>query len=144
MTCAFCTLSELKQRQVAENDLAWAFLGNMPIVPGHTLISPKRCLPRYEDMSEHEMRAVEALRVQVCDALRAVFDAEGFNFAWNDGEGCGQSVPHFHLHIVPRKPGDAGIYSYEPRDFLYRPGERATTPEQELRDVAVLLAEHMA
>jgi len=37
---------------------------------------------------------------------------------------------------VPRKKGDTGIYTYEPRDFLYRPGERPTTPEEELWAVA--------
>jgi diadenosine tetraphosphate (Ap4A) HIT family hydrolase len=49
---------------------------------------------------------------------------------------AGQSVPHFHLHIVPRKQGDEGITEYEPRKFLYRPGSRETTPEEELRAVA--------
>jgi len=139
MHCAFCELPEIRERQVAENDLAWAFLGNMPITPGHTLVAPKRCLPCAEDMTPDEREAVEALRMQVCTALRGVFGAEGFNFAWNDGKDCGQSVLHFHLHIVPRKKGDTGIYTYEPREFLYRPGERVTTPEAELVEVAELL-----
>jgi diadenosine tetraphosphate (Ap4A) HIT family hydrolase len=40
------------------------------------------------------------------------------------------------LHIVPRKEGDDGISEYEPRKFLYRPGERETSPEEELIEVA--------
>jgi len=139
MKCAFCELPEIKERQVAESECAWAFLGNMPITPGHTLVCPKRCLPRYEDLSLEEKEEVELLRQKVCTALRKAVGAEGFNFAWNDGEGCGQSEPHYHLHIIPRTKNDAGIYEYEPRQFLYRPGTRATTPEQELQDVAKLV-----
>jgi histidine triad (HIT) family protein len=143
MTCAFCELPEVHERTVAQNDLAWAFLGNMPITPGHTLVAPKRCVPCAEDMTAQEREAVEALRIRVCTALRSVFGAEGFNFAWNEGRDCGQSVPHFHLHIVPRKRGDAGIYTYEPREFLYRPGERATPPEEELRAIASRMREQI-
>ena len=57
---------------------------------------------------------------------------EGFNFAWNEGSVAGQTVPHFHLHIVPRKKRDAGITEYEPRVFLYRPGSRADSQHEEL------------
>ena len=52
---------------------------------------------------------------------------------------AGQTVPHFHLHILPRKKGDTGITQYEPRIFLYRPGTRATLPQEELASLASLL-----
>ena len=53
----------------------------------------------------------------------------------NEGISAGQDVPHVHLHMVPRKKGDAGIYEYEPRKFLYRPGSREKTPEDELKKI---------
>lgn len=143
MKCVYCELPEIKERTVVSNDLAWAFLTNIPIVPGHTLVAPKRCVAKYEDLTEEEKKDIENLRVQVCAALRKTFGAEGFNFAWNDGKNCGQAVPHFHLHIVPRKTGDTGIYEYEPRKFLYRPGERETTPEEELRSVAKIITKEL-
>lgn len=136
MHCPYCTSSEIQERKIAENDLAFAFLGNMPIVIGHTLVIPKRHVAKYEQLTEEEMRAIEDLRVKILDALSKTFGSGGFNFAWNDGKVAGQSVPHFHLHIVPRKEGDAGIYEYEPRTFLYRPGQREETPEAELKEVA--------
>ena len=139
MTCAFCKDTSLQEREITSNDLARAFLGNIPIVPGHTLVVPKRCVSKYKDLTLEEKAAIEELRVLVCSALRKTFDAEGFNFAWNEGEGCGQSVPHFHLHIVPRKKGDVGVYNYEPREFLYRPGTRTENPEAELREVATII-----
>ncbi len=139
--CAYCTNQDVKARLVSENDLAWSFPGNMPITPGHMLVVPKRCVARYEDLTSEEKSAVEELRVRLVVVLKKLFGADGFNFAWNDGKIAGQSVPHFHLHIVPRKTGDTGIYEYEPRKFLYRPGERETSPEQELLEVSRLIRE---
>jgi len=135
MRCVYCELPEVKERQIVENDLAWAFPTNIPITPGHTLVVPKRCVAAYEDLIKEEKVAVEDLRVKIVAALRKLSWAEGFNFAWNDGESAGQAVPHFHLHIVPRKVGDEGIYEYDPRKFLYRPGSREKTPESELAAV---------
>ncbi len=120
---------------IVENTLAWVFPTNIPITHGHVLIVPKRCVARYEDLTTEEKAAIEDLRVRTTMAVKKAFGAEGFNFAWNDGKLAGQSVPHFHLHVVPRTTGDAGIYGYEPRVFLYRPGERPTSPEQELNSV---------
>ncbi len=141
--CVFCTLPEIKKRQIVENDLAWAVPGNMPITVGHTLVVPKRCVAKYEDLNQEEKEAIEELRVKVINSLRKTFGAQGFNFAWNDEKLAGQSVPHFHLHIVPRKEGDAGIYQYEPRNFLYRSGDRESSPEQELKEVAKLIAKNI-
>jgi histidine triad (HIT) family protein len=133
MNCVYCTLPEIKERQIVENDLAWAFLTNIPITPGHTLIAPKRCVARYEDLSSEEKMSIEELRMKIVTALTKLYGAEGFNIAWNVNKIAGQSVPHFHMHIVPRKEGDEGIYEYEPRKFLYRPGSREVTREAELK-----------
>jgi diadenosine tetraphosphate (Ap4A) HIT family hydrolase len=143
MKCAFCEIPEIKERQIAENEFACAFPTKMPITIGHTLISPQRCVSKYEDLTKEEKEAVDDLRMKICNSLKKTFEAEGFNFAWNEGEDCGQSVPHFHLHIVPRKKGDAGIYNYEPRGFLYRPGERAVSQEEELVEVAKLIQDNL-
>lgn len=132
----FTALPEIKDRTVAENKTAWAFLTNIPITPGHTLISPKRVVETMEALTEEELLDIFALATFVKQALRKTFGAEGFNCAWNEGEGYGQSVPHFHLHIVPRTPGDEGITEYEPRKFLYRPGSREASPEAELSAIA--------
>lgn len=143
MSCPYCTLPEIQDRKIVENELAFAFLGNMPIVPGHTLVVPKRHVAKYEKLTEEEMRAIEDLRVKMLGALSKTFESVGFNFAWNDEKIAGQSVPHFHLHILPRKEGDAGIYEYEPRKFLYRPGERKESPEAELKEVSELIAKNI-
>ncbi len=136
MDCVYCTLPEIKTRTVKNNGLAWAFLTNIPIAPGHTLVAPVRHVQKFEELTADEKTAIFALMTEVKAALEDLFGAEGFHHVWNEEKIAGQSIPHFHLHIVPRKTGDEGITEYEPRKFLYRPGSRETTPEAELQDIS--------
>lgn len=115
----------------------------MPIVSGHSLICPIRAVESSDELTLEEWKAILKLKQQVCQALKNTFNAEGFNFAWNMGEIAGQTVPHFHLHVVPRKTGDSGILQYEPRIFLYRPGSRAVSPLEELEQTAALIRNHL-
>ncbi len=128
--------ANINDRMVAENEYAFAFLNKMPIVPGHILICPKRSVVFSHDLIDDELRDVFLLKTTVCKILQEVLNVEGFNFAWNEGAVAGQTVPHFHLHIVPRKKDDNGIIEYEPRVFLYRPGSRADSPHEELVSLA--------
>ncbi len=137
--CVYCTNPEIQNRKIIENELAFVFPTNIPIVPGHVLIAPKRCVAKYEDLNLKEKEAIEELRVKTIRALEKAFNAEGFNYAWNENGVAGQSIPHFHLHVLPRKAGDEGITEYEPRKFLYRPGSRENSPEKELIEVAELI-----
>lgn len=129
----------IQERMLARNSLAFSFLTHMPIVPGHSLICPIRAVKTSEELSDDEWRAILQLKQHVCRALKKALGAEGFNFAWNSGEMAGQTVPHFHLHVVPRKTGDTGILDYEPRVFLYRPGSRAISPLEELSQLSELI-----
>ena len=133
----------IKERILVRNHLAFSFLTHMPIVPGHSLICPIRVIESCEKLTLEEWQAILELRHQVCHALKKTFEAEGFNFAWNMGEHAGQTVSHFHLHVVPRKSGDSGILQYEPRVFLYRPGSRAISPSEELLQTAELIRNNL-
>ena len=134
---------EIKNRLIVENKLAFAFPTRTPIVPGHTLICPKRPVSKVDDLADDELRAIFDLQKRLKKPMIEVFNAEGFNYAWNEGKDAGQSVPHFHLHILPRKKSDTGIFEYEPRKFLYRPGERETSPKEELSKIAELIRENI-
>lgn len=136
---SFVNDPSIPDRMIAENKLALAFLNKMPIVPGHILICPKRVVAKSEELTTEEWRDIIQLKELICSLLKDQLQAEGFNFAWNEGELAGQSVPHFHLHILPRKEGDTGITQYEPRAFLYRPGTRSISPEEELASLAKIL-----
>lgn len=139
MSCPYCELPAIKERMITNNDLAWAFPTNIPIVPGHVLIAPIRCAATFDELTQEEIAAIFDLREKLKTALVKAFGATGFNYAWNEGKLAGQSVPHFHLHMLPRKEGDTGITEYEPRKFLYRPGNREDGPEEELKAVSDLI-----
>jgi diadenosine tetraphosphate (Ap4A) HIT family hydrolase len=137
--CPFCRSSDTQGRLIYQDSLVKAFPTNIPIVPGHTIICPVRHIGRVEELTKREWLALKNLIIRIKKSLEKNFSAEGFNFAWNEGEAGGQTVNHLHIHIVPRRPGDKGIYKYEPRKFLYRPGARPEFPAKELRAVAKLI-----
>lgn len=136
MHCVYCELPEIHQRTILRNDLAWAFPTNIPIVLGHVLIAPIRCVEDYAALTKEEYFAIRDIIFSLRKALQKAFHAEGFNYAWNEGEVAGQNVPHFHLHMLPRKKGDTGV---DPRQYFYRPGSRETTPEAKLQQVASII-----
>jgi len=141
--CPFCTDPGVQERLIVKNAFAKAFPTNIPIVPGHVLIVPIRHVALFEEMTPEEQDAIFALRNLLRPALQTTFGAEGFHYAWNEGEAAGQSIAHFHLHMIPRKKGDEGITEYEPRKFLYRPGSREKTPEAELAKIASLITNNI-
>ena len=135
MHCPFCEIKEIRAREIIGDGLAWAFPTNIPIVPGHTLISPRRCIATFEGTTSEERLAVFRLADAIMLALKKAYMAEGFNVVWNQGTLAGQTVPHFHLHIIPRKEGDTGLLGYDPRSMLYRTDEHEPTPEAELLQI---------
>lgn len=141
--CVYCTLPEIKNREIIKNDLAWAFPTNIPITPGHTLVSPIRCAKTLSDLTKEERLAILDLADKIIFALKKTYGAEGFNCVWNQEKLAGQSVPHFHLHIIPRKENDTGLLGYDPRSMLYRTGDREPTSEQELLKIRDLIKENL-
>jgi len=138
MNCTFCDKENksIRDRIIFEDNLVIAFPTNIPIVPGHILVCPSHHVSKIDQLSEKELKAIVNLIIQLKEGLKKAFLVEGFNIAWNEGEIAGQAVDHLHIHIVPRKAGDEGIYGYDPRKFLYRPGSREISPEQELKEIA--------
>ena len=130
--CVYCSLPVIKAREILGSALAWAFPTNIPITPGHTLIAPRRCVRTLAELTREERLEILEMGDKIMNALRKTLGAEGFNCVWNEGKLAGQSVPHFHLHIIPRKEGDTGLLGYDPRSMLYRTGDREPTAEEEL------------
>jgi bis(5'-adenosyl)-triphosphatase len=77
-----------------------------PLLPGHVLVSPRRIVPRFNDLSAAEVQDLFLTVQRVSRMVERVFDASSLNIAIQDGADAGQSVPHVHAHIIPRKKDD--------------------------------------
>lgn len=77
-----------------------------PIVPGHVLLISKRCVPRLRDLAPEEISDLFISATTVGSALEAHYGAGALNVAVQDGAASGQTVPHVHVHLLPRRQGD--------------------------------------
>ena len=139
MTCPFCDDIKRQPIIIYKDDLVISFRTNIPIVTGHVLVCPARHVEKIDQLSEGEFRAIKDFIIKLKTSLAKSLGAEGFNIAWNEGKMAGQAIDHLHIHVVPRKIGDTGIYEYDPRKFLYRPGSRKESPKEELQEIAELI-----
>ena len=98
----------------ATSPLSFAFVNLKPIVPGHVLVSPKAVVPRFTDLSSAQVADLWALAQRVGSVLEAHYKVDSLTMAIQDGPHAGQSVPHVHVHILPRVKGD-----FEPNDKVY-------------------------
>jgi diadenosine tetraphosphate (Ap4A) HIT family hydrolase len=102
--CPFCTLPP--DRIVDQNDLALVIRDGFPVSPGHTLVIPKRHAGSFFDMSEEEVQSMMALLKAAKITLDKEFRPDSYNVGINDGPQAGQTVPHVHMHLIPRYQGD--------------------------------------
>jgi len=100
--CPFCGKPEI----VIENELAFAHYDSYPVSAGHCLIIPHRHVAEYFQATAEEKASIWAL----VDEMKIIIDREykpdAYNIGVNIGETAGQSVPHIHIHLIPRYKGD--------------------------------------
>ena len=124
--CPFCKLSGIEL--LLEHEHAFAFFDAFPVTEGHVLIVPKRHVATWFEATREEQHAL----LDLVDQAKALLDAEhhpdGYNLGINVGEAAGQTVPHLHLHLIPRRTGDVddprgGVRFVIPEEGNYkRPG----------------------
>lgn len=104
--CKFCRIisGELPADMVMENECCVAFLDYRPLFPGHCLLVPKAHVSNLLEMPDDLVQPIFASVRLLCRAVEAAMAAEGTFVAINNK--VSQSVPHLHVHIVPRKKGD--------------------------------------
>ena len=83
-----------------------ALVNLKPLLPGHVLVCPRRVTPRLSDLTSDEVSDLFLTVQRVSRMVERVYNASGLNIAMQDGVDAGQSVPHVHTHIVPRKKAD--------------------------------------
>ncbi len=102
---AYCPLCD-EQIIPIENDLAYAVFDTNPASPGHCLIVPKRHVAEYFDATDAEKLAIWSLVDQMKVLIDTKHNPDAYNVGINIGVAAGQSVPHIHVHVIPRYKGD--------------------------------------
>ena len=93
-------------RVIMESPNCLAFYDRYPLSDGHALVIPHGPVVSLFELDEKLQAELWDLVRLVRDVLDAKFHADGFNIGLNDGEAAGQTVPHAHVHIIPRYDGD--------------------------------------
>lgn len=107
MDCVFCRLiADDTAQWVAREEAACAFTPLNPLAPGHTLVVPTRHYEGVFDTPPEVLSASMLLVQRVAAAMRTALDASGVNILSASGPGSEQSVPHLHVHVVPRWADD--------------------------------------
>ncbi|KAH8103547.1 HIT-like protein [Cristinia sonorae] len=81
----------------------FAIVNLKPILPGHILVSPRRVVPRLADLEPGELADLMHSVQHVGKVIETAYKAEGLTIACQDGPAAGQTVPHVHFHLLPRK-----------------------------------------
>jgi diadenosine tetraphosphate (Ap4A) HIT family hydrolase len=100
--CIFCG----KPDMVIENELAFAHYDSYPVNPGHCLIILRRHVAEYFQATTEEKAAIWALVDEMKIILDKEYKPDGYNVGVNIGKMAGQSIPHVHIHMIPRYEGD--------------------------------------
>lgn len=139
--CIFCRIiqGQVHCYRVFEDEHTIAFLDNNPLFPGHVLVSPKL---HFVTLSDLPPTAVGPLfdKVQVlAKAVESALEADGTFVAINNR--IGQTVPHLHVHVVPRRRGDGLKGFFWPRKDYQDDRARRSVCDAIESEVAKLLSE---
>ncbi len=104
-SCPFCGIGRTRY-QFAESTNFVALYNIAPILPGHSLVIPKRHAASLFDLSPAEERDFMPFANLVTRILLEAFGARGFNWTIQERAEAGQTVEHLHLHVIPRRPFD--------------------------------------
>lgn len=97
-----------------QSPLSLGIVNLKPLVPGHVLVIPKRVIARFNDLTTDEVTDLFLSVQRITRVLEREYRAGALTIACQDGPLAGQSVPHTHVHIMPRHPGD-----FKPLDAIY-------------------------
>jgi bis(5'-adenosyl)-triphosphatase len=111
-----------------QTPLSFAFTNIKPIVPGHVLVSSVRVVPRFEDLTKDEVADLFQCVHAIAPKLQAQFNATSLTIAIQDGKDAGQTVPHVHVHMLPRKSND-----FNQNDEIYAKLEEHDKDQEKFR-----------
>jgi diadenosine tetraphosphate (Ap4A) HIT family hydrolase len=101
VNCPFCE-EAAAENHLAETSLSFAFPDRYPVAPGHLLVAPLRHEADFRNLTSEE----QADALMLAARLASESQSEGVNVGINIGEPAGQTIPHVHIHVIPRVRGD--------------------------------------
>jgi histidine triad (HIT) family protein len=120
--CVFCKIrdGEIPSMRVYEDELTLAIMDINPLNSGHCLVIVKNHAPTVWDADEADLKAAIATARKVAVGLKTAVKPDGLNMLQANGPAAFQSVPHYHLHLIPRWHNDGKGF-----DWPLVPGDRA-------------------
>ena len=114
--CIFCKLANgvIPTNSLYEDDVVKVIFDAGPASSGHVLILPKEHFDNVYALDDDTAAHVFQVAVKVAKALKEGLNLEGLNIVQNNGEIAGQTVFHFHMHIIPRYKGDTVNVGWKP------------------------------
>ena len=133
--CAFCSnIAGLNPFVVVEETAdTFAFLPARQHGTGHVLVIPRRHAATIVDLDAEEAVAIMRQVHRMATAVARAYDPAGLNVFQNNGVTAGQSVPHYHVHIVPSYPGDPPGRIFRNEDFERRPHDELMRIAERIR-----------
>lgn len=127
--CLFCKIAkgEIQSHGVFEDDVSFAFLDNKPLFPGHCLLVPKQHISTLQDLPPGILGPLLGNVKLLSTAIEQAMKAEGSFIGINNR--VSQSIPHMHIHVVPRNRGDGLKGFFWPRGKY--PDEKSTLETRE-------------
>ena len=106
--CIFCKIikGELEAKKVHENESVLAFIPKEQVNKGHILVIPKEHFESIFDISKESLVKVIEVSQELSQKCKTELGATGVNILHASGKDAQQSVPHFHIHVVPRYSND--------------------------------------
>ncbi len=106
--CIFCKLAngDIPTNVIYEDDMFTVILDASPATRGHALILPKNHAANIYELPDETASKVFVLAKKLATHMTEVLGCDGFNVVQNNGEVAGQTVFHFHMHLIPRYTGD--------------------------------------
>ena len=125
-SCLFCEFATDRENIILENEHFYSRYDRYPVSKGHALIISKRHISSFFDLSDEEIKGFYALIKATRKTVVKKFQPCSFNIGINDGEMAGQTIPHLHIHLIPRYKGDVenpqgGVRNIIPNLVKYPP-----------------------
>ena len=126
--CIFCKIAagEIPSKTIYEDEKYRVILDLGPATRGHALILPKNHYANLFELPEEDAKEVICLAKKMATIMKDKLGCDGFNLVQNNGEAAGQTVLHFHMHLIPR-------YENDGQEIGWKPGSPSQDELEEIR-----------